>query len=34
VESSSSRVGVESCGNVKFPGGKGLLMTILIGPVY
>jgi len=34
VERSSSWVEVESCGNVKSPGGERLLMSIMIGPVY
>jgi len=33
-EVTGSRVGVESCGKVEFPVGKGLLMSIMISPVY
>ena len=33
-EVTGSQVGVESCAKVEFPVGEGLLMSIMIGPVY
>jgi len=33
-EVTGSQIGVESCGKVEFPVDEGLLMSIMIGPVY